>query len=285
EVFRFPATLDSGQISILAPSAQNGVYTYKGTDGQIRKVDLYSLAAAAGFPSTPDPILAGTYNQIAKLTGPGTPGSLTDRITSNNDYNRNNYRWFPKGTHKIDFPQGKLDYVINTKHHWEATGGVNPYRLVPDIINGVLPIYPGTGTVLGSPVIVGQREAFWTGATALRSAWSAHWTSEIRFGMSAGNVAFSEAIQPPLFAQWRGYAPLFGTPNVNTTPFMSNPYNRSTSSRRNNPVQQLMGSASWIHGAHLVNLGGSFSRINEWQEAYSTQTVPRITFGIATNDP
>src|SRR5205807_1094343 len=32
-------------------------------------------------------------------------------------------------------------------------------------------------------------------------------------------------------------------------------------------------------------IGGSFSRINEWQEAFSTQNIPRITFGIATNDP
>jgi len=280
EVFRFPATLDSGQLAILNSSAQNGLFTYKDTRGALQQVNLYALAGSAGFPSTPDPIIASTLSKIASSTSGS--GSLTDRIATNNDYNRNNFRWFPKGTHKIDFPQGKLDYVINNKHHWEATGGVNPYRLVPDIINGVLPIYPGTGTVLGSPVIVGQRENFWTGSTALRSAWSAHWTSEIRFGMSAGNVVFSDAIQPPLFAQWRGYAPIF---NSAANPYISNPYNRSTSSRRNNPVQQLMGNATWSHGSHLLNMGGSFSRINEWQEAFSTQNIPRITFGIATNDP
>jgi hypothetical protein len=285
EVFRFPATLDSGQLQILNADAQNGVFKYRDSRGQVQQVNLYALAAAGGFPSTPDPIVAKTLSQIAVLTAPGTAGSLTDRIASNNDYNRNNYRWFPKGTHKIDFPQGKLDYVINSKHHWEATGSVNPYRLVPDIINGVLPIYPGTGTVLGSPVVVGQREAFWTGSTALRSAWSSHWTSEIRFGMSGGNIVFSDAIQPPLFAQWKGYAPLFGSPNSNTAAYISNPYNRTTSSRRNDPVQQLMGSATWTHGSHLLNLGGSFSRINEWVESFGTQTIPRIAFGIAANDP
>ena len=277
EVFRFPATLDSGQLPILAPSAQNGIYTYKGTDSQLHQVNLYSLAKSAGFPATADPIMANTFSQIAKLTGPGTPGSLTDNIASN-DYNRLNYRWFPKGTHKIDFPQGKLDYVINSKHHWEATGGVNPYRLVPDIINGVLPVFPGTGTVLGSPTVVGQREAFWTGSTALRSAWSSHWTSEIRFGMSAGNVIFSEAIQPPLFAPWRGYAPNLGFG-------LQNPYRRTTSSRRNDPVQQLLGNASRTHGSHLVNLGGSFSRISLYQQSFSTQTIPTISFGVAANDP
>ena len=275
EIFRFPQTWDSGQLAVLNPSALNGVFTYRGTDQQLHQVNLYQIAAARGFPSTPDPIIGNTLQQIAKSTSSG--GSLTGRIATNNDYNRSNFRWFPKGQHKIDFPQGKLDYNINSKHHFEATGTVNPYRLFPDGINNVLPVFPGSGTVLGSPVVVGQREAFWSGSTALRSAWSAHWTSEVRFGMSSGNVVFSEAIQPPLFAPWRGYSPNLA--------YVQNPSRRNTSSRRNNPVQQLMGSASWSHHAHLVNMGGSFSRINEWQQAFSTQNVPIVNFGVATSDP
>ncbi|HEY1338952.1 MAG TPA: TonB-dependent receptor [Bryobacteraceae bacterium] len=274
EVFRFPQTWDSGQLAVLTPSAMNGIFTYKGTNG-IQQIDLYQLAAKSRFPSTPDPLITNTLQQIGKSIQSG--GSLTDRIATNNDYNRSNFRWFPKGEHKIDFPQGKLDYNITAKHHWEATGTVNPYRLFPDGINNVLPVFPGNGTVLGSPVVVGQREAFWSGSTALRSAWSAHWTSEIRFGMSSGNVVFSDAIQPPLFAQWRGYAPVLN--------FVQSPYRRTTSSRRNNPVQQLMGSANWTHGSHLATFGGSFSRINEWQQSFSTQTIPSISFATASGDP
>lgn len=72
-------------------------------------------------------------------------GTLTSRVTAN-DYNRNNFNFQAPGEHKIDFPQGKLDWVINSKHHWEATGGANPYRLFPDGINGVIPVFPGTPT-------------------------------------------------------------------------------------------------------------------------------------------
>jgi hypothetical protein len=275
EVFRFPQTWDSGQLAVLNPAAMNGTFTYRGTTGQLQSVNLYQIAAAAGFTSTPDPIIGNTLQQIAKSIGSG--GSLTDRIASNNDYNRSNFRWFPKGMHKIDFPQGKLDYNINSKHHWEATGTVNPYRLVPDGINNVLPVFPGNGTVLGSPVVVGQREAFESFSTALRSAWSAHWTSEIRFGVSTGNVVFSDAIQPPMFEQWRGYSPNLA--------YVQNPSRRNTSSRRNNPVEQLTGSATWSHGAHLMNVGGSFSRINEWQQSFSTQNIPIVNFGVSTSDP
>src|SRR5262249_30277073 len=49
EIFRFPATLDSGQITILSPSAQQGNYAYQGTDRQLHTVNLFSLAAKGGF--------------------------------------------------------------------------------------------------------------------------------------------------------------------------------------------------------------------------------------------
>ena len=162
------------------------------------------------------------------------PAAPSPRAQTANDYNRNNFNFQAPGEQKIDFPQGKLDWVINSKHHWEATGGVNPYRLFPDGINGVIPVFPGSGTVLGSKVNAGQREAFWTGSTALRSAWSSYWTSEIRFGMSSGNVLFFNDITPDLFSPWRGYAP-------NMAGFVTVPYNNSGPSRRNNPIKQLNG--------------------------------------------
>ncbi len=278
EIFRFPqswneAQIKGAQLTVLTDTARSGIFTYN-AGGQLRTVNLYNLAAQAGFAATPDPIIANTLSQINQsLAG----GSQTQRTTAN-DYNQNNFNFLTPGSHKIDFPTGKLDWVINSKHHWEATGGVNPYRLFPDGINAVLPVFPGSGTVLGSKVNAGQREAFWTGSMALRSAWSAHWTSEIRFGMSSGNVLFFNDITPDLFSPWRGYAP-------NMAGYVTVPYNANTSSRRNNPVKQLTGGAIWSHGSHLVNMGGSFSQINEWTSSFSTQTIPRISFGIQSTDP
>jgi hypothetical protein len=280
EVFRFPQSWNAGSfqsggfLTVLTDSARNGIFTYQDTTGKLQQVNLYSLAGAAGFTSTPDPIIAGTLSQIAAAT---TKGSLFSRVASNNDYNRQNFNFLTPGEHKIDFPQGKLDYIISSKHHFEATGGVNPYRLFPDGINGVIPIFPGSGTVLGSPNNAGQREAFWTGSTAVRSTWTPHWTSEVRFGMSSGNVLFFNDVTPNLFAPWRGYAPSFG--------YVTNPYTRSSFSRRNDPVAQLNGNASWTHGAHLVNFGGSFSQINEWQQSGGTQFIPGLSFGVVSTDP
>ena len=279
EVFRFPQSWNEAQdkgaqLTVLTDNARNGIFTYKDSTNVLRSVNLYQVAGAAGYRSTPDPIIASTLSQIAQAT---SGGALSPRITAN-DYNRNNFNFLAPGEQKIDFPQGKLDYVINSKHHWEATGGTNPYRLFPDGINAVIPVFPGSGTVLGSKVNAGQRESFWTGSTALRSAWSNHWTSEIRFGVSSGNVLFFNDVTPNLFSQWNGYAP-------NMAGYVTVPYNASTFSRRNDPVKQLNGSASWVHGSHLVNMGGSYSRINEWQASYSTQVIPRISFGVVSTDP
>ena len=280
EVFRFPQSWNEAQdkgaqLQVLTDNARNGMFTYKATNGTLQQVNLYNLAAANGYPATPDPIIGSTLSQIASASQAG--GTLTSKISAN-DYNRNYFNFLAPGEHKIDFPQGKLDWVINSKQHWEATGGVNPYRLFPDGINGVIPVFPGSGTVLGSKVNAGQREAFWTGSTALRSTWSAHWTSEIRFGMSSGNVLFFNDVTDNLFSPWRGYAP-------NMAGYVTVPYNANTFSRRNNPIKQLTGSASYIRGSHLLNVGGSVSNIAEWTASWGTQAIPRISFGVTSNDP
>ncbi len=280
ELFRFPQSWNEAQdkgaqLTVLTPSAQNGQFTYKDSTGSVRQINLYTLAAQGGYPATPDPLIGKTLSQIATATA---GGALTSRVTAN-DYNRNNFNFLAPGLQKIDFPQAKLDWVINSKHHWEGTGSMNPYYLYPDGINAVIPVFPGSGTVLGSAANAGQQEKFWTASTAVRSAWSSHWTSEVRFGMSSGNILFFSAVTPDLFNPWRGYAP-------NMAGYVTVPYSGSGSySRRNDPVKQLSGSVSWVHGSHLVNMGGTFSQINEFTESWSTQVIPKISFGVQSNDP
>jgi len=284
EVFRFPQTWNASR-TVLTENAGNGLYRYRDSAGQIRDVNLYGIAAArnaalpAGvrpFPTSADPRVAASLEQIARLAT-NQFGSLRDRVTSNNDYNRNNFTFLAPGSHKIDFPTVKLDLNLTEKHHVETVYNINPYRLFPDGINNVVRYLPGTGTVLGSEKDAGQREAFFTAVAAVRSAWNARWTSEIRFGLTGGNVLFSDGITPSMFEPWRGYAPGFG--------FISNPFTASQPSRRNNPVRQWNGNASWARSGHLINFGGSFSNIREWIQNLGTYITPGITFGVAASDP
>src|SRR5262249_17956090 len=40
-----------------------------------------------------------------------------------------------------------------------------------------------------------------------------------------------------------------------------------------------------IHGSHQFTVGGTFTSVNSWQQSVSTTVMPRIAFGLATNDP
>ncbi len=67
--------------------------------------------------------------------------------------------------------------------------------------------------------------------------------------------------------------------------FVTVPYNASTLSRRNNPVKQMSYTINWVKNAHLITMGGTYSRISEYTQSFSTQIIPRVTFGVQSNDP
>jgi len=65
---------------VLTPDALNGLFTYKGTDGTVRSIDLYKIATQSNaslassirpFATTPIPSFSSTLNQIQKLVSTG----------------------------------------------------------------------------------------------------------------------------------------------------------------------------------------------------------------------
>ena len=65
EAFQLPQTYTEPTGTVLTPEAVSGIFRYRDTAGAVRSVNLYQLAAANGFVSTPDPIIAKTLSQIA----------------------------------------------------------------------------------------------------------------------------------------------------------------------------------------------------------------------------
>ena len=83
EVFRFPQSWNEAQdkgaqLTVLTDSARNGIFTYN-SGGQLRTVNLYTLAAQSGFPATPDPLIGNTLSLINQSLGGGT---VTSRATA-----------------------------------------------------------------------------------------------------------------------------------------------------------------------------------------------------------
>jgi hypothetical protein len=284
EIYRLPNTYNFTR-TVLGDSARNGIFTYQDSSKQIKQVDLYQLAAAANlklapgatpYPTTPDPILANTFSQIAGLMKNGV---VRDRIATNNDYNRVSLSFQPTSMQKRYFLTSRIDYNVTDSHHLTFVYNYNNYLSAPDGLNSVVPAYPGTGIVLGTDLITGQRSNRFMGTLTLRSSLSSRMTNELRAGLNGGTVLFRDAIGPGYFTPWKGYVPSFGGGWVYGVTSTSSP------SRRNSPLKDFADTMSWLKGAHQVSVGFSFTNIALWQQSIGTQQMPGITFGMSSIDP
>ncbi len=283
EVFRLPQTYTEPTGTVLTPEAISGIFRYRDTAGAVRSVNLYQLAAANGFPSTPDPLLLQSFQTLASLTN-GAAG-LKSRIATNADYNRNNLDFQSKGGNYRRFPTARIDYNLTEKHHIEFVYNYQTNIRRPDGVNigTASPIAPGTGNVLNGTEYGNQGGIAFSAVAALRSTITPRLVSEIRFGLVGGTVVFNNGINPGDFDQWRGYAPTFGTTAAN---YVTNPYRTTGQTRRNTPLQQGNVNLTYSMSAHLLNFGGSFTQLNTWTTSVNgTQIIPTIAFGAATGDP
>jgi len=284
ETYRLPNTYNFTR-QVLTPDAINGIFTYKGTDGTVRTANLYDIAGKNGLPNTPDPITSATFKQISALT---SVGNNKPRTTTNNDYNRLDYNYQPHSLDRRYFSNSRMDYNISSKHVFSVTYNYDSYFSAPDGLNSVVPIYAGTGTVLGSTVNAGQRSARFVGIVSLRSVIKPTITNEFRAGLDGGTVLFRDTINQGLFSTWRGYNPIFApSTSTSTTGYVAGVTSVSTPQRRNSPTKNITDNVSWSHGSHSFSFGGNWTQVNLFQSTPGTTNsiIPGIAFGIAPGDP
>jgi hypothetical protein len=275
EITRLPISTSATR-TVLTPGALDGTFSYKDSANAIRKVNLLSLAGGAGFVGSADPIISSTLKQIDGLTANGI---LQPRTASNNDYNRNNLVFQPKGMSTGTYDTTKLDYNLNQSNQLSFVWTYYVTNSTPDITNSIVPIYPGTGTILGNPAVAGQRGNRYAGTVSLRSSLRPSLTNEFRAGENRSITLFRDLVSSSaLFNTWRGYSP--------TLNYVTGVTATSGSSRRTSPVKQFNDNVSWIKGKHLVAFGGEFTQINFWYQSVGTAVIPTIAFsGLAANDP
>ncbi len=286
ETYRLPNTYNFTR-QVLTPDAINGNFTYKGTDSVVHTVNIYDVAAKANgslastirpFATTPDPIIGATLQQINKLV---SVGNLKSRVASNNDYARQDYNYQPHSLDRRYFSNNRMDYNISSKHVLSVTYNYDSYFSAPDGLNSVVPIYAGTGTVLGSDLNAGQRSVRFVGIVSLRSVITPSITNEFRGGLDGGTVLFRDTVNGGLFSTWKGFNPSFAggyVAGVTTT---------STPQRRNSPTKNINDNVAWAHGSHQISFGGNFTQVNLFQSAPGTTNsiIPGITFGVSSLDP
>ncbi len=277
---------------ILNQDAMNGNFSYcpTGTSNAacssdpslLKKVNVYSLAAAGGFTNTPDPVLLKTYQDMYATAGGGT---VIPRGVSNSDYNRVDLNYQPNGNQQRDFVTSRLDYNLTSNHHLSFVYNYDKYTSIPDFLNNVVAAFPGSGVVLGSDVQTGQNSNRFAGTLSFRSQFGSHVTNEWRGGLTGGTILFFPDVGPGLYSTWKGYRPLFRLSGGSATDYVSPVSTATSSQRRNSPVKDIADNVSVMKGSHLFSFGGEFTQVNSWQQIASTDTMPSITFGAATGDP
>ena len=285
EFFFLPQSFLTQNQMWFTPAATNGIFTYKDGSGVVRTVNLYALAAAAGFPSTPNATLGKAYSLIQQLTSQG--GTLSNRIATNNDYNRNNFAFPNKATNNRKFETTRIDYNLTDKHHLSGVWNYQVNSRSPDGLNGTLAILPGTGTVLGTPDLQGQYGLNWTGTLTVRSALTPVLTNEATFGIQAGTDILGSGTAADDYSLFGNVRPNFGLTTTASSLYMSNPYlgGYLSYAPRNAPVYQFNDNLSYIRGNHLFTFGGGFTQVNFWQAAANSSLVPTVFLGQNTGDP
>jgi Carboxypeptidase regulatory-like domain len=282
ERFRNPASNSFSQ-NIANPGGgyANGLYSYQTTTGAINTVNLLQIAGSGNsalpsgtraFPTTVDPIVGATYAQVAAISA----GAPLISNAGTGGFNDSTWNYQLSGLDARDFWTARFDYNVTQKHHLSFTYDYDKYVSVPDFLNGIVPVYPGAGAVLGSNVSTGQRSNRFVGTLALRSAISSRLTNELRAGLNGGTVLFFDAINDGMFQPWRGYRVSLNDVHITTT---------SSPQRRNGPYKEVGDTISYVKGAHQISGGFTWSQVSLWQQLFGTESIPSITFNAATGDP
>jgi hypothetical protein len=254
--------------AVASPPA--GCTTAGATPGLMRcERNLYTLAAAAGFPSTPDPTIGSVLSQIRSSVSGLNLRPIDVAAGSPQDLNRQQVSFINPGGQTRRFPTVRFDFNPTNKHHIENIWNYQVFGSVVDFLNNVDPAFPNF------PNHGSQTSLRWSNVTALRSTLTNNVVNEARFGLNGGIVLFFGEVNAGQFANQGGLNLGLGAANVTSATVTAAP------SRRNAPTKQFHDTLSWNRGNHTWTFGFDFTRINLFSQAF-TRVVPSLAFGVDT---
>jgi len=288
EEFRLPERTARTR-TLLAPEAQSGIFRYEvsaastvpsacttagATAGFMRcTVNLFNLAAAKGFPSTPDPTIGSLLSSIRSSVSGLNVRQITVAAGSAPELNRQQVSFINPGGQTRRFPTVRLDFNPTNKHHIENIWNYQVFGSVVDFLNGADPAFPDF------PNHGSQTSLRWSNVTALRSTLTNNLVNEARFGLNGGIVLFFGEINAAQFANQGGLSLGINAANITSATVNNSP------SRRNAPTKQFHDTLSWSNGNHTWTFGFDFTRINLFSQDF-VRIVPAVAFGAnSETDP
>ena len=229
--------------TVLTSDARNGIFTYKDTAGNIQKANVLSLMGAKL-----DPTMAAI---IAKVPGASNINNYdTGDSTSSFVRNTAGYRYNTRNNRTRDNFTIKGDYLFSPKHSFTVTHLRNR-----DILDR-----PDVATTFDLAPTVQNNGTTKMMTFAWRFNPKATLTNEARFGFNFAPAIFLASQEIPKF---------YITPSL-----ITNPTNPFRTQGRNTDTFNMADNASWVHGAHTVQMGyqGQLSRIENYNDAGITPT-------------
>ncbi len=255
--------------SVLTPAAQQGNYTYVGTDGVKRTVNLLQVAGAGGFTSTVDPAIAGILSKInasqKDVSFVPISGVATEFMQT--------MQWTRGLNTTQHFPTARIDYQIKKWLGWHGTWNLRN----SDFSKGI-ETYPG------NPYdFTGAGGINHSTATPYIATNTVDWTikqnliNSASFGIQGTNENFFPGADPHRFADQ-------GNRIINT-PLIAAWIPNVATDVRNNPVYQFTDTLNWVRGRHTLTMGGTWLHTSFYSHTYGTAGVPQYNLGVVTADP
>lgn len=283
----------------LTPDAANGLYTYEvssipatppsyvtcNAGAMTCTTNLYSLAAANGFPSTENTSVAGIESGVAAYYKNGTLvplGPTQSALQADNAYFLQRLNYNISQTTTDWFPTTRLDVDITPKLRWTDSW---------DLVRNNQPSY---GDWPGSPYVGNYTGFDYTYYTWTNSfAWTVSPTiiNTATFGILGIEEVYSPGAQPTGFS----VSPVDGIPSQIEMPFGIGPTGSALipdlvpSVAEETPRDNLLFNPSdtlrWTHGNHNFYIGGNVIYSNMREQEWDFPGVPDYTTGIANGDP
>jgi hypothetical protein len=264
--------------TILTEAARQGTFQYLTAAGVAQSVNVYQLAGAAGFQSTPDPTIAALLGKQASARAYGStePGNnlRTETLTWLEPQKTINY-----------YPTVRVDYQI--KNNLSFMTSYNRYNQDQQGRR----VWP----IPGFPINNGTFDSgWWVWSTGTNWTIGSNMHNELRFGIQHSGDTNEVGRQAEFFELngiVNGKAARFGTGNNASLPLVSLLVADNAPVIGRHYITTITDTLTMVKGAHTFKVGGNY-RDTQWRDRALQGSgtggylgLPRYGLGIATGDP
>ena len=253
---------------VLTPAAQAGNFSYVGTDGVTRTVNVLSLAAQNGFPNTVNPIIGAQLQKIQTATSAGAL-SFSDPI-------RNQLKWVAPDPTTNYYPMGRIDYQISNKLRFNVSDTYDHNVNAAGFRGTTL---PGS---FGQEQSYGQKSNPYIAAAGLTWTVNPNLVNDFSFGIQGNQETFSTGFSITTFQPRLMFFPLGLASGLEE---LNGLQQGNTFQARDNPVYNLFDNVHWQRGNHSFSFGGNMIRTSMHQATLGSAGIPTYRYGVVAADP